>query len=883
MTLETLLFENFTEPLVILRLDGTIERINPQFEIVFGWQRSALVGTSLYQFVAEKLQDGLRMFLEAAPASSTDVSHYSIEFRSAFKYDYEVTLTAQRIGFKDQDALLLRFRNIDLTDSRLHPIEHYHLDPRRIEDALRSNTATSDLLGDFNESIDTLIDHLDALLPYDVLDVMFVNNDRAYLVHSRGHITPERQKFLTHLSMPIEHFPALKTMKETQRPLLVQSNDTSMVPDNSFASLFNKVRSYVGAPLYFDRQLIGFIHLNSYTPDRYNTSHISLLELFTNYIAITIGQAQVNIQNRTQLTEMEIYLRNIMTMYELGNTLTSTFNLDEIYASLYDEVISKIMDFGDVRVILTDDQSSTLREDFVVLDGVIQPKVALAESTASTEEVYRQLMDEAMPQWNDNYFYIPMQTSKRIVGMIRVGPLTENELEQIDLLPLMIAVNMAAIAIENAHLYLTVQKQHGEISHLYHATTVLFETQSLDELTQQVVDTIIYGFGHQDCSLLLVDESRQALKNVAHNSTVSFKKNKSLPLNGPGLTTLCLRTGQTQYVPDVRQHPDYLEGDPRVHSELAIPLQTARHIFGVLDIQSDRLDGISDDEQHILLAFAGRVSAVIDNLLLTEELRRYVNSLEEIVDQRTRELKDALVAERKLSETKSRFVMTVSHQFRTPLTIIQSSKELLERYGDRMPPEQRQQRFSAIDQSVRDIVGILDDTITFNTLAEGRVSFNPTTLDLNEFTRSLVEDFRVKTPPTHEIIYASDAKEAVTIVDIEMWRKAVNELLTNARKFSEPQTQIRCSFHTGASYLVFEVQDQGLGIPEDDHDRIFGIYDRAANVDNIPGAGLGLAIVKQLIDRHSGKIELMSELGTGTTIRLMLPKYIGHSVEQSSR
>ncbi len=874
MTLETLLFENFTEPLLILAEDDTIEQVNPQFEMIFGWPRSAVTGVSLYRLVAEKYHDLLREFLAAACQVTDHYHHHSFEIHSGFKREYTVTISAQSIQRGNSKACLLRFRQFTLPGDRSRPIEHYHLDHRRIEDVLRSDAATNELLNDFNETITSLIDHLDALLPYDIIDVMFVNDNKAYFVHSRGDITPERQETLSRFSIDIDGFSTLATMRETRRPMLIPSTNQSLEWNHGLSSLFAKIQSYLGAPLYFDSQLIGFINLNSYTADRYNRSHVSLLELFTAHIATTIGQAQVNIQNRTQLTEMEIYLRNIMTMYELGNALTSTFDLTEIYASLYNEVISKVMSFQDVRVILMDNQVDTLHEDFVAIDGVIRTGMPEAVDP-STQAIYRQFITETIPQWSEGYFYIPMQTSKRTVGMIRVGPVSEAELDQIDLLPLMVAVNMGAIAIENAHLYQTVQGQHSEISSLYHATTVLFNSQDLENLTQQVVDTITYGLGHQDCSLLLIDESRQFLSHIAHSSLGGFNKNPTLALNGPGLTTLCARTGQWLYVPDVSQHPNYLEGDSRVRSELSIPLQTARHIFGVLDIQSDRIDGISEKDQHILLAFAGRVSAVIDNLLLTEELRRYVNSLEEIVDQRTHELRDALIAERKLSETKSRFVMTVSHQFRTPLTIIQSSKELLQRYGDRMPPEQHQMRYAAIDQAVKDIVGILDDTITFNTLAEGRMAFNPTTLDLNEFTLSLVNDFREKSPATHEITYASDSQEAVTIVDIEMWRKAVEELLTNARKFSEPQTQIRCYFHSGASHYIFEVQDQGLGIPEDDHDRVFGIYDRAANVENIPGAGLGLAIIRQLMDRHGGKIELESELGAGTTIRLMLPKYIG--------
>jgi signal transduction histidine kinase len=878
--LETTLFELFSEPLLVISSDGFIEKVNSQFETVFGWQSSVIVGTSIYSLVEKSFQEGLEAFLQSTVAGSQE-PQYILLLRSSFNREFRVGVSAYRLDATSPLKLLVRFNKRNLSTSTLRPLQNSYVDQQRLADTLKSNASSDGLAKDFDQVISSLLDRLDTVIPYDIVDVMLIADDTAYIVYSRGGISTQRQEFAAELTFPVEDFPIFNMMREKPRPVLI--------PDVSNSPLWNKqtnyrldnyisgIHAYLGAPLRVEGTVIGFINLNSYVPDTFTTTHVALLELFVNQASIAIGQAQVNLQNRTQLTEMEIYLRNIMTMYELGNKLTSTFNLDEIYASLYDGVISRNMPSKEVHIVLIGEDFDVFQYGFIVLNGEVQPKSVVEQEPVppETAAIYHQLILDTTPQWKDDYFYIPMLTPKRVVGIISIGRLSEEDMELVDLIPLMLGVNMAAIAIENARLYQTFQAQHDEISSLYHATTVLFNSQDIEHLAQQIVDTITYGLNQQDCSFMLVDDTQDNLIHIADNSKVSFEKIDVIPINGPGLTALSARTGRTYYVPDVTQNADYLQSDARVRSELVIPLMTERQLFGVLDLQSDRIDGISEKDRHILAAFVGRVSIVIDNLLLTEELRAYANRLEDIVDQRTQELKDALVAERKLSETKSRFVMTVSHQFRTPLAIIQSAKDMLEKYSDRMPENQRRHRFETIDKAVKDIVSILDDTITVNTMSEGAIGFNPTTVDLNQLTETIIEDYKAREPVTHQIAYVSDSKEAVTIVDIEMWRKAVNELLTNARKFSSAQSEIRCTFRSTAHQIEFEVQDQGIGIPADDLDRVFGIYDRGANVDNIAGAGLGLAIIKQLMERHRGEIQLQSKLDTGTIAKLVLPRYIG--------
>lgn len=233
-----------------------------------------------------------------------------------------------------------------------------------------------------------------------------------------------------------------------------------------------------------------------------------------------------------------------------------------------------------------------------------------------------------------------------------------------------------------------------------------------------------------------------------------------------------------------------------------------------------------------------------------------------------------LAREKELSQLKSRFVSMTSHEFRTPLTGIQSSIDMLEHYCDRLPKNERQELFQQIQTGVSRMTEMLDNILLIGRVEANRMAFQPVPLDLSALCRAICKEVSIvklahSNQPKIELNYLTDVSEYV--LDPILIRHMLENLLSNAIKYSPQGGTITCQVDASASELSFMVSDQGIGVPEADKSKLFDAFHRADNVGAISGTGLGLAIVKQSVELHGGHIQLWSELGKGTRFTIQLP------------
>ncbi len=235
------------------------------------------------------------------------------------------------------------------------------------------------------------------------------------------------------------------------------------------------------------------------------------------------------------------------------------------------------------------------------------------------------------------------------------------------------------------------------------------------------------------------------------------------------------------------------------------------------------------------------------------------------------EMRRALEKERELSNLKSRFVSLTSHEFRTPLTTILSSAEMLEHYSDRWSIERRQEHLHRIQTSVKYMAGLLDDVLVVAKAEANRLEFVPAPLDLLKFCQDLVEEIQLADKGRHTLTFDGAADCAQTNMDEQLLRHILNNLLSNALKYSPQGNAVQFDLTCQRGQAVFRIQDHGIGIPPKDQARLFETFHRASNVRNIAGTGLGMAIVKRSVDLHGGIIEVTSQIDVGTTVTVILP------------
>jgi PAS domain S-box-containing protein len=271
-----------------------------------------------------------------------------------------------------------------------------------------------------------------------------------------------------------------------------------------------------------------------------------------------------------------------------------------------------------------------------------------------------------------------------------------------------------------------------------------------------------------------------------------------------------------------------------------------------------------------------------------EALREMNAILEERVVDRTRELQDAqrelqrnLEQERELGELKSRFVTTVSHEFRTPLGIIMSSVELLQHYAARISPEEQERQLEQIHLSTRHMGGLMEQVLLLGRSEAGKLSFKPDSLAIIPFATRILDEIRSVTHERCAMLLQHEGDLGGAVADEALLRHILTNLLSNAVKYSPDGAPILLNIHRQEQSLVFQVIDQGIGIPEKDHPHLFEAFHRCSNVTDQSGTGLGLVIVKRCVELHGGTISFQSTPGQGTTFTVTIHVFRESDDQQS--
>ncbi len=235
-------------------------------------------------------------------------------------------------------------------------------------------------------------------------------------------------------------------------------------------------------------------------------------------------------------------------------------------------------------------------------------------------------------------------------------------------------------------------------------------------------------------------------------------------------------------------------------------------------------------------------------------------------------IRTALTREKELSDLKTRFIAMASHEFRTPLTTILASAETLDRYCHKFSPEKQQTILHRIQSSVHHVIGLLNDVLTVGKTEAGKLTCNPAPMDLQQFCQEVIEELQFShTDPISPIDLVCQGDRFQAMADEKLLRHILINLLSNAIKYSPDRQPITVALTYTATEAVFEVQDQGIGIPAADHGQMFEAFHRANNVGNISGTGLGMVIAKRAAEAHQGRISFTSAVGVGTTFTVTLP------------
>lgn len=269
-----------------------------------------------------------------------------------------------------------------------------------------------------------------------------------------------------------------------------------------------------------------------------------------------------------------------------------------------------------------------------------------------------------------------------------------------------------------------------------------------------------------------------------------------------------------------------------------------------------------------------------------EQLKDYAAHLEEEVEKRTVWLKDSVTAlqeakeevsqslekEKELGQLKSRFVSMASHEFRTPLSAVQLSASLIDKYAQPFDNDNIRKHVNKIKNAVGNLTTILNDFLSLEKLEAGKVELVLTNFDLVKLSEEITEEMQLIAKQNQNIIYQHTGTTSMVNLDPNLLKNCIINLIANAIKYSGENTFIEFNTEINEQHCIVTIKDDGIGIPETDQKHLFEAFFRAHNTGNIPGTGLGLNIVARYAGLMNGRVGFRSQLNKGTlfTITFLL-------------
>jgi signal transduction histidine kinase len=404
-----------------------------------------------------------------------------------------------------------------------------------------------------------------------------------------------------------------------------------------------------------------------------------------------------------------------------------------------------------------------------------------------------------------------------------------------------------------------LRRTADRLQRILEISQILTSTYDLDELLQIILAAATELTKTETASILLLDEGGVELRFAA--STGSYR-DKLMTLRVPvegSLAGTILRSGEPMVFDNVQQDPRHFDGvDKQIafesRSMLGVPLQMRNRSVGVLEAWN-KVDSspFSEEDGQVLMTLAAQAAVAIENARLITALQKAYEQLNRV------------------DQIKSDFIAIASHELRTPLGLILGYAAMLKE--DVQNPETTEQLDVVMNSALR-LRDLIDDMVNVQHIEEGKAKLVLTEFVLQDVVQHVVQAVsELYTTKEQELLISLPPQPLQVKADREKITLVLNNLLTNAIKFTDPRGRIMVSAERQNGDVQVHVSDTGVGIPTREIERIF---DRFYQVEphltrQHGGLGLGLAIAKGMVEMHGGRIWVESVEGLGTRFSFSVP------------
>lgn len=573
-----------------------------------------------------------------------------------------------------------------------------------------------------------------------------------------------------------------------------------------------------------------------------------------------MNEAQTNIQQE-----------RLAALYEVSSQLGSSLDLSEVlnqvmdsiikltgaergYLVLYDEISGDL----EPAVVRNVDQVKIEDRSMQVSRTVIEQAVATGKGivTNNAQEDKRFSGKESVVGYQlRSIMCAPLRVRNRILGAVYVDNRLFSGVFGADDLNLLTAfTNQAAIAVQNARLFTqtdqALARRAEEISLFQRINRQLNQSLDLQRVLRLALDWSVSLAEADGGSIGLIEESeedgRRTLRLLATSGIGSDSAPVVVGQEHPVLAQV-LREGDSVVTREVPVELS-IDGTP-AQVQLAVPVQRDGAIVGLITLESQRAGALDDDVKGFVERLADRASVAINNARLYERIQA-------------------------ANKAKSDFVSTVTHELRLPMTAIRGYADLMDSGMAGPLTDQQKQFLAVIRRNLFRMSDLIRDLGDINRIESGRMKFESCRFDIQETIHDVAENLResiagkkqdltIEMPDDLPQIYADPTRVS----------QILTNLLSNATKYTPDEGSIKLGVTRSPGMICVSVADNGLGISEEDQEKLFTQFFRAESqaVRQEQGWGLGLSIVKKMVEAQGGEVEFESTLGKGSTFSFTIP------------
>lgn len=585
---------------------------------------------------------------------------------------------------------------------------------------------------------------------------------------------------------------------------------------------------------------------------RYKSSGIGLIysSMFSFYSSLSLT---MNFDSMSQIKNRKIHK---IISSSLGELKKLSSECKEIYLNKYMLLKAEVS-----RLSEEVDQTLIFYNKAIYYSGqhgFIQEKALACERAATYSESIDMIQLKTFFIQEAYYAYLEWGASAKVKLLLNKYPFLDKKFK--DSFYENCSIDLSAVSSLSSSL------EDLDIASAIKASQAISSEIALDSLIKKLMQVLLESAGAQSGILVLIRHKKLCVEAVAKASNILnilrpsalLEEYSDAPSNVFGFVQLTHEkivvnnsSNKHQFVND-----SYIQKN-KPKSFLCMPILNQMNLIGMVYLENNiSFDAFRFDRLELLNLLCSQAAISLNNSFLFTDLQ--ISKARE-------------QAEREINELKSRFISMTSHEFRTPLTAILGTTELIKHYGQGWDTEKQHSYLDRIQRNVKHMTGLLDDVLVLSKADVGKTEFNPVSIDLTVFCSSLVEEFQLNTKRGQKIEYVLEGKQTTCFSDEKILRQILSNLLSNAIKYS-PESSIVCFTVTFSNdEVIFLIKDQGIGIPESDQPHLFESFQRATNVGQIQGTGLGLAIVKKSVELHQGTITFESTASQGTTFIVRLP------------